>query len=342
MTSHLAVGLALALASAITLNVAFLMQQHAANRLPALTLRTPLRSARSLIGARLWLAGFLLGLGGWALYFAALTSAPLSLVQTVAAGGIGLLVVIAAVWHRSIPPARERIGAAIATAGLAALAVSIPGSPVGSVASRGPSILLIGLSVGLLAAASTLVRRSQAGSIGIAAGVFYGLGDVWTKVLLDALPAHPGFLDLIGQPALYATVAAHGAGFLALQRAFQRGGPVAAVAPMTAMTNLLPMLAGPLVLGEALPTSPLLLTLRVVAFSGAAFGAALLARARAGDHASVPLAGQTPVPRSAGDVGTQRSPSAASFSRERRRPDLSADRWANRSNNAPRSSRSSP
>jgi uncharacterized membrane protein len=296
MSPHLAVGLALALASATTLDVAFLMQQHAVNRMPTLRLRTPIRSARSLGGARLWLSGFVLGLGGWALYFGALTSAPLSLVQTVAAGGIGLLVVIAAVWQRAVPTVRERIGAAIATAGLAALAISIPGSHASSGPSAGASLSLVLFSAGFVVAATLLVRRPWAGSIGLAAGVFYGLGDVWTKVLLNVLPVHPGALDLIVEPALYATLAAHGAGFLTLQRAFQRGGPVASVAPMTTVTNLLPMIAGPLVLGEALPTSASLLALRLAAFAGAAVGASLLAQARADGDAGLSTSSQRSAP----------------------------------------------
>ena len=59
---------------------------------------------------------------------------------------------------------------------------------------------------------------------------------------------------------------------------------------MTAATNLVPMLAGPLVLGEALPASPLLLTLRLTAFAATGAGATLLARVRA--HGSgAPAAG---------------------------------------------------
>jgi hypothetical protein len=291
MTPILAVGLMLALASAIALDVAFLMQQRAAARLPTLRLRAPLRSARSLIGARLWLAGFVLGLGGWGLYLAALATAPLSLVQTVAAGGIGLLVVLAAAWQRVMPSARERLGAAIATAGLAALALSIPGSGAGAGVPGGASVSLVVLSVTLVALAVRCARRSSAGWIGLAAGIFYGLGDVWTKVVLNAVPVHPGVLDVIAQPALPAVIVAHVCGFLALQRAFQRGGPVASIAPMTAATNLVPMLAGPLVLGEALPASPLLLALRITAFVAAGAGATLLARARAHDGSGSPAPG---------------------------------------------------
>src|SRR5207253_429041 len=81
----------LALASAAALNWGFLAQHGAAASLPRLTPRRPVRSLRLLFATRRWLAGFLVGIGGWALYTAALRLAPLSLVQAASAGGIGLL-----------------------------------------------------------------------------------------------------------------------------------------------------------------------------------------------------------------------------------------------------------
>jgi hypothetical protein len=279
MDATLAAGLGLALASALALDLGFLLQQHAASRLPALHLSRPLASARSLGGARVWVAGFAIGLGGWALYLAALTRAPLSLVQTVAAAGIVILVALAAVASRRLPPRRERLGAGLAAIGLGALAASLP-SHVASADRAGISLPLIALSALAAVAAAALARGSRAGAVGLAAGAFYGLGDVWSKLLLDGLPSHPGALDVLGRPALYATAAAHLAGFLALQRAFQRGGPIAAIVPMTALMNLLPMVAGPLVLGEALPADPRLAALRLVAFACASSGAALLVAER--------------------------------------------------------------
>jgi hypothetical protein len=49
---------------------------------------------------------------------------------------------------------------------------------------------------------------------------------------------------------------------------------------MTAATNLLPMAAGVLVLGDPLPSSPVLVALRAVAFATTAVGAVLLAESR--------------------------------------------------------------
>src|SRR5262249_51986059 len=91
MSSATAAGLLLALASTAALNWGFFTQHGAAGAMPPLTVRRPLASLRLLTGSRAWLAGFLVGLAGWALYVAALKLAPLSLVQAVSAGGLGLL-----------------------------------------------------------------------------------------------------------------------------------------------------------------------------------------------------------------------------------------------------------
>ena len=64
-------ALALALASAITLNWGYVAQHGAASTLPPLSLRRPFASLRALFTQRRWLAGFVAGLGGWVLYVAA-------------------------------------------------------------------------------------------------------------------------------------------------------------------------------------------------------------------------------------------------------------------------------
>ena len=92
-----------------------------------------------------------------------------------------------------------------------------------------------------------------------------------------SLPAHAGVGGVLADPYLTLALAAHATGFLALQRAFARGGVIASVAPLTAAMNLLPIGAGVLVLGDALPSAPLLVALRVAAFAAAAGGAVMLA-----------------------------------------------------------------
>jgi hypothetical protein len=275
MSGAIAAGLGLALASALALDIGFLMQQGAAALAPRLTLRRPLASAQALIASSRWTIGFCLGLGGWGLYFAALALAPLSLVQTVAAAGIGLLVVLIAVARRTLPARREQVGAVLATLGLMALAASV--GHAAAAGGRAPSREALALlALGGLAVVACALRRPSAALGGLAAGLCYGTGDVFSKAMLLELPHHPTAGALVASPLLYATAAAHGLGFLLLQRAFQNGSALASLGAMTAAMNLLPMAAGVLLLGERLPAGGPALALRMAAFAAAVAGAWVL------------------------------------------------------------------
>jgi uncharacterized membrane protein len=287
MSSALVSGLGLALASALALDAGFLTQQGAVARARELSLRRPLASGRALFANRRWLAGFLLGLSGWGLYFAALALAPLSLVQTVSASSLGLLVVLVAVTHRTLPVRRERIGAVLATLGLMALAASI-GRSAATTSSAPSTAGLIALAAVVLTVVAVALRRRSAALGGLAAGLCYGIGDVTTKAMLIDLPHHPTPAALLASPFLAATAAAHGLGFLLLQRAFQHGGAIASLAPMTAATNLLPIAAGVLLLDERLPAGGLALALRVGAFAAVVAGAWALGGRSAPSTAETP------------------------------------------------------
>ena len=293
--SPLVIGLVLALASALALNGGFALQHHGASRVLRISVRQPVESARGLLAAPRWVAGFILGLAGWALYLAAQARAPLSLVQAVAAGGIGLLVLGVALTRRQLPGRREASAALLATAGLVALGLSVAGAPLHrpDVVSA-PRVLACACVVSVVA--GLLSRRRSAGAGGTGAGLWYGLGDVASKALLVSLPAHPGIGAVLADPYLALALAGHGLGFATLQRSFARGGVVASVAPLTAAMNLLPIAAGVLVLGDPMPGSPPLLALRLTAFAAAAAGAALLA-------GSTDVAGERPAPQVVASFG---------------------------------------
>src|ERR1700757_4046147 len=102
---HLKVGLGLilALASALLTNVAYLREHDAAAALPVLSMRRPVHSAQLLGEDRTRLTGFAMETGGFLLYAAALALAPLALVQSIGAGGIGILAFVSArVDHRAL------------------------------------------------------------------------------------------------------------------------------------------------------------------------------------------------------------------------------------------------
>jgi drug/metabolite transporter (DMT)-like permease len=267
-----AVALCLSLLSAAALNWGYLAQHGAARELPPLSLRAPIRSLRSLFGDLSWLAGFLVGIAGWVLYVAALALAPLSLVQGVSAGGIALLAALA--HRRGDHLTRFQWGAvAVASTGLGLLAISLAGGTTNAHATK-PADVAVWLIVlaGLAALASSSGLRLAAGaSLGIAAGLLYGAGDIATK----AVTFGGAWVLLIA-----AMLAAHGLGFVAIQFGFQRGGALATAGTATLLTNALPIAAGILLFHEHLPGGGLG-AVRAAGFVLVVAAAAVLARAEA-------------------------------------------------------------
>jgi hypothetical protein len=268
MSVRVGAGLGLALGSAAALNWGFFVQHGAAASLPPLSLRRPLASLRALFASLRWLSGFGIGIGGWALYVAALALAPLSLVQAVSAGGIGLLALLVRRVGGVHLGARERRGVAVSILGLALLAASLPGhAPHGAPGSREAVTAWLVASVLAAALAGGPAGRLLAGGagLGLAAGILYAAGDVATKA------AVPGGARLAFVPVV---LACHGLAFVALQLAFQRGSALATAGVATLLTNALPIAAGTTVFHEGLgPVAPL----RALSFVCVVIGAALLA-----------------------------------------------------------------
>jgi hypothetical protein len=254
-----ALGLVLAIASAVAINGGYALQHEAAASLPPLTLRQPLRSLSLLFGRSRWLLGFLGGIGGWVLYVIALRLAPLSLVQAAATGGIGVLALRGGRLHRG-----ERLGVAAALGGLVLLAVSLGGD---TSSGRGTIAGVTAWIAGSLAVAAvgTVLLRSGAG-LGTASGVLYAAGDIGTKA------AVLGGGRLLFVPAV---LGCHGLAFVCLQLAFQRGRILATAGLAVLWTNALPILAGILLFDEQ-SGGPV----RVAAFGLVLAGAFALSRPR--------------------------------------------------------------
>jgi len=233
----IALGLALAVVSAVAINGGYALQHASASALPPLSLRQPLRSIVSLFRSGRWSFGFFAGIGGWVFYVVALRIAPLSLVQAASAGGIGVL----AIGGGRLRPA-ERIGIGAALTGLLLLGLSLgshPGTGRGSAAAIGAWMLV---SLGAAAGAAKLVPGGA--GLGTAAGVLYAAGDVGTKA------AVMGGARLLFVPAL---LACHTLAFVCMQLAFQRGGRLSTAGLAVLWMNALPILAGTVLYAEALP-----------------------------------------------------------------------------------------
>ena len=169
------IGLSLALASTVLISLSYLREHDAAAGLPALSLRRPLRSAKLLLSSRAWLLGFAMESGGFALYVVALALAPLALVQSVAAGGLGILAIASARLANRSLTLREAAGGTLAVVGLALLAVSLSG---GQAADGQGSLTAILLWLGATVAAAIVIFTSGRAFLqrgvgeGIAGGLF--------------------------------------------------------------------------------------------------------------------------------------------------------------------------
>src|SRR5262245_9781702 len=153
--------------------------------MPALSMRRPLHSAKLLASDRSWLLGFAMETSGFLLYAAALALASLALVQSINAGGIGVLAYVSArMAHRRLRRA-ETVGVLLSVGGLVALAISlVGGSTEGGHGSIGLVLVWLGASARAAAIVLALRRRvlGEAVAYGIAGGIFFSIGDIATKL----------------------------------------------------------------------------------------------------------------------------------------------------------------
>jgi hypothetical protein len=274
VSTSTAVALALALASTVLVNVAYLREHDAAAALPVLCLRRPLHSAWVLLTDRSWLLGFGMETLGFLLYAVALALASLALVQSVTAGGIGVLAYVSArVMGRRLE-ARERNGALISVFGLAALGVSlVGGSGAGGEGSTGEILLWLGATAAAAVAVAGPGRAilGAGPANGIAGGLFFSIGDIATEVATQGEDARLLFVVPL--------VLGYTLGTWLLQLGYQRSGALTVAGMATLLTNALPIAAGTVVLDEPVPSGAYG-ALRVLAFGAVTAGGFFLARPR--------------------------------------------------------------
>jgi hypothetical protein len=271
LNTSTAVALVLALASTVLVNLAYLREHDAAAALPVLSIRRPLQSARVLLTDRSWLLGFAMESAGFALYVAALYLASLALVQSISAGGIGVLAYVSARVTGRPLGGRERNGVVLSIVGLVALGVSLAGgSGEGGQGSTTAIVLWLAATAGAAVLVVSLGRKvfGVAVAEGIAGGLFFSLGDVSTKV------ATQGGARLI---FVIPVILGYTLGTWLLQLGYQRGGALTVAGLATLLTNAVPIAAGTIVLDEPVP-SGVYGGLRILAFAAVTAGAILLAR----------------------------------------------------------------
>jgi hypothetical protein len=275
-------GIPLALACAVATNVAFLCKHRGALAAPAVEFRHPLRSVGSLFRSRWWTVGFAVAFGAWALHVAALSVAPLSLVETVISGGLVLLAWFADRLFGVSVGRREWLGLGLAAVGLALLGATAAGAS-GNAHYSGEAMIpfeagAVTLGALLLASGSIGTDRVSPGVLlGIASGVLFGVANVAIKALTGTVPSD--LLAIVSPWTAVAMLAGVGA-FFGLARGLQTGAAVPVIALTAVATNCASILGGILVFGDPVGSDPLAIVARAVAFAAVILAAALMPGSR--------------------------------------------------------------
>jgi drug/metabolite transporter (DMT)-like permease len=282
------IGLVCALLSALGTNLAFLFKHQGALAAPDVDMRHPLRSAIDLFRSRWWSIGWGVAAVAFTLHVAALTLAPISIGQAVLAGGLVFLAVLAERFFGFELGRRQWIGIGLVAISLALL--TLTGGGGGGDAHSGYSLAgmivfeSIAVGTGLLLVFSHLIERIRAQPgvlLGVAAGLGFGISDVAIKALSGDLDSGPsGLLS----PWSVIVVTAAVFSFFASARSLQVGDGVAVIAVTSVAANLSTILAGLAVFGDRLGNDPLVVGVRLAAFTLILVGTALIpAPVRAGE-----------------------------------------------------------
>jgi multidrug transporter EmrE-like cation transporter len=286
------IGILLALACALSTNVGFLFKHRGACAAPAVDMRRPLRSARSLFRSRFFAIGMLIASVAWIFHVAAMAVAPLDLVQAVLAGGVVMLAIMAERVFGLRIGRRQWIGLGLTAAGLMLLGFTLPAQH--GAHSRFSVPGMIAFEAGLLVVGTLLIMGPRIGApkehhgfmLGAAAGILFGVSDVAIKAI-SGLVGADGVLGLL-TPWMLVAIVASIAAFYASAKGLQDGDAVPVIAITGTAANISGIVGGILVFGDPLSGNPLMLVAECFAFALVLVAAWLTPSPRA--SASVSLA----------------------------------------------------
>jgi len=264
-------GILLAFACAFASNLAFLYKHRGASRCAMVDVRRPLASAAALWRSPWFAVGMLVGALAWLLHVAAMSLAPLSVVQVVLATGVVLLAQIAErLFGLPVTP-KQRWGLALTAVGLILFGVTLP-APAGDHGSFSAPVL-IAFEAALLAGGALLLVGPRLGApaahrpimLAAAAGILFGVGNVAIKALTESID-HAGVPDGLLAPWGPVAVAASIAAFYASARSLQHREAVAVIAITGTAANIAGIAGGIIVFSDPLPDNALGIVVQATAF----------------------------------------------------------------------------
>lgn len=276
------IGIALALVGAVMANFASLLKHHGCQQVPLVRIQAPLQSARRLAASPWFAAGWGVAAAAWLIHVAALTMAPISLVQAALAGGaVSLAVLSQRLFGHAVEP-RQWLALLLGGLGLALLALTLP-SIHGSHSQFAVTAIVafeggLALCALILAFGYRRVSAHRGALMAIIAGTLFAFAGVAIKALsgeaeLPLLVLAPwiGLIVACGALAQYSAVAA-----------LQRGGAIETIGLMGLVASAVQILSGVVVFGDPMASGSVGIGLQATAFVLVCISALLLPPSQAG------------------------------------------------------------
>jgi drug/metabolite transporter (DMT)-like permease len=270
------IGIGLAVLVALATNLAALLKHRGCQDAQAVQIGRPLAALRDLAGSRWFVAGWALAAIAWLAHVAALSMAPISLVQAILAGGAVTLAVLSQRLFGDPVGRRQWLALTVGAVGLVLLVVTLPNFQGADSHFSLDAILSFEGGLVLLATAIALCHRSERLTArrgvlrAVLAGLLFALAGI-------AIKAATGGASPLGMVALIAIVIACGAfAQYTAVAALQGGGAIETIGLMGLVANAIQIVGGILVFGDPLSPSPLGIALQITAFAMVCLSALLL------------------------------------------------------------------
>ncbi len=271
------IGVGLAAAVALMTNLASLLKHRGCQQAQPVQIGRPLASLRSLAASRWFAIGWGLAALAWLTHVAALSLAPISLVQAVLAGGAVTLAVLSQRLFGERVARRQWLALVLGGGGLALLAATLPhfhgahsGFSAAAIVSFEGGLVLLAAGVALGHRSPRLAERRGV-LLAILAGLLFALAGIAIKALTGGAGDWPLIASLLGLTVACGALAQYTAVV-----ALQSGGAIETIGLMGIVANATQILGGILVFGDPLSPTPLGITLQVTALAMVCLSALLL------------------------------------------------------------------
>ena len=267
----LQLGILLALACAFASNLAFLYKHRGCSTACAVDIRHPIRTARSLWSQRWFALGMLVGLAAWLLHVAAISLAPLSVVQAVLSGGLVLLAVMADKLFGFKVGRRQWWGLGMTGVGLILLGITLPASHGAS--SSFSVTAMIAFEAGLFGLGALFIMGKRLGGpaehhgimLAAAAGILFGVCNLGVKAL-TGIVGDGGVVGVLLSPWTWVALTGSAAAFYASARSLQDGDAIPVIAITGTAANIATIAGGIIVFGDPIPNDAFGIALQATAF----------------------------------------------------------------------------